>query len=355
MKIAHSCPGGVWTLGLMVVSGAALAVEPQSAPTQITAASGTSSQSTQAVSMEAVGTPAQSSLPQSSTLPSTPPQITTLPSTAPHTTPPQEPAGFIVGGVIGGLAAGPVGAVIGAGVGTWLGNRVHRAGEARQAQAEVAALRMDQQRLQADQQRLQTDQQRLQTENAALTAATGDLSATNRALTARLDELSNSVEAAESASNEAAEDEAVKVLDGLQGDVLFRTGSADITPEMTQGLEVLAQAVAKSPGLKVRVDGFADPRGSVDANLKLSQARADAVRDVFVAAGVSDTVLEVNAYGKSQSIAADSDGYALERRVRLTLQAQGDEELSQNVGSEPPAGGSAAGPQAAELEMIDTR
>jgi hypothetical protein len=35
-------------------------------------------------------------------------------------------------------------------------------------------------------------------------------------------------------------------------------------------------------------------------------------------------VLEVNAYGKSQSVAADSDGYALERRVRLTLQAQSD-------------------------------
>ncbi len=39
--------------------------------------------------------------------------------------------------------------------------------------------------------------------------------------------------------------------------------------------------------------------------------------------GISDEVLEVNAYGKSQSVAADSDGYALERRVRLTLQSAG--------------------------------
>jgi outer membrane protein OmpA-like peptidoglycan-associated protein len=84
---------------------------------------------------------------------------------------------------------------------------------------------------------------------------------------------------------------------------------------------VLADAVAKSPTLKVRVDGYADPRGTVDANMKLSEARADAVRDVFLTAGVSETALEINAYGKSQSVAADSDGYALERRVRLTLQA----------------------------------
>ena len=45
---------------------------------------------------------------------------------------PQEPAGFIAGGIIGGFAAGPFGAVVGAGLGTWLGNRVHRAGEARE-------------------------------------------------------------------------------------------------------------------------------------------------------------------------------------------------------------------------------
>ena len=65
----------------------------------------------------------------------------------PKTTPPQEPAGFVVGGVIGGLAAGPVGAVIGAGIGTWLGNRVHKAGEAKQAEAEVAMLQTDKQQL----------------------------------------------------------------------------------------------------------------------------------------------------------------------------------------------------------------
>jgi outer membrane protein OmpA-like peptidoglycan-associated protein len=126
---------------------------------------------------------------------------------------------------------------------------------------------------------------------------------------------------------------AAKVLDGLQGDVLFRTGSAEVTSEMAQQIQVLAQAVAKSPDLKVRLDGFADPRGTVDSNLKLSEERADAVRDLFVAGGVTPDALEVNAYGKSQSVAEDADGYALERRVRLTLQAQsGDSEVAQ-VGS----------------------
>jgi outer membrane protein OmpA-like peptidoglycan-associated protein len=132
------------------------------------------------------------------------------------------------------------------------------------------------------------------------------------------------VEAARTAQVDGSE-----VLDGLQGDVLFRTGSAEITPEIAHQIQVLALAVAKSPALKVRVDGYADPRGTVDANLKLSEDRANAVRDLFLAAGISNEVLEVNAYGKSQSVAADNDGFALERRVRLTLQAQGGAAVAQ--------------------------
>ncbi len=246
----------------------------------------------------------------------------------PKPSPPQEPAGFISGAVIGGFAAGPVGAVVGAGIGTWLGNRVHRAGEAAKAEGEVAALQKDRGQLQAD-------KARLQAENASLLTDKGDLAETNRTLTARLDQLSHSVEAAQTAGDDLARGEAAKILDGLEGDVLFRTGSAEVAPEMANGIAVLAQAVAKSPAVKVRLDGYADPRGTADANLKLSEARANAVRDLFLAAGVGEEALEINAYGKSQSVAADDDGYALERRVRLTLQAQGAAAVARTTGSEP--------------------
>jgi len=228
---------------------------------------------------------------------------------------PHEPIGFVTGGVIGAFAAGPVGAVIGAGLGTWLGNRVHRAGDATHAEATVAAL--------------QTDKSELLGEKSTLLTEKNVLTETNRSLSAQLDDLTHKVESAQTAREDGSE-----VLDGLQGDVLFRTGSAEITPEIAHQIQVLAQAVAKSPALKVRVDGYADPRGTVDANLKLSEARANAVRDLFLASGIRDEVLEVNAYGKSQSVAADNDGYALERRVRLTLQAQDGAAVAQ-VGRNP--------------------
>jgi outer membrane protein OmpA-like peptidoglycan-associated protein len=219
------------------------------------------------------------------------------------TRPPQEPAGFVAGAVIGAFAAGPVGAVVGAGLGTWLGNRVHRASDAKKAEAQVAML--------------ESDKSELQSEKGVLLTERGRLLESNQALSMKLDDVSQKIKTAQ-----AARDDASEVLDGLQGDVLFRTGSAEITADIAHQIQVLAQAVSKSPELKIRVDGYADPRGTVETNLKLSQERANAVRDLLLASGVSNEALEINAYGKSQSTAEDSDGYALERRVRLTLQME---------------------------------
>ncbi|MEA3176317.1 MAG: hypothetical protein QOF42_3728 [Gammaproteobacteria bacterium] len=220
---------------------------------------------------------------------------------------PQEPAGFVTGAVIGGFAGGPIGAVVGAGLGTWLGNRVHRANDAKKAEAQAAML---------------------QTEKTALLDEKSQLLQSNQTLTAQLSDVSKQVEAVQSAKADASE-----VLDGLEGDVLFRTGSAEISPQIAHQVQVLAEAVAKSPALKIRVDGYADPRGTADDNMKLSQDRANAVRDLLLAAGLDQDVLEVNAYGKTQSVAADSDGYALERRVRLTLQIEGAGTVARNADS----------------------
>ena len=111
--------------------------------------------------------------------------------------PPQEPAGFVAGGVIGAFAAGPIGAVVGAGLGAWLGNRVHRASDAKKAEAKVAAL--------------QTDKTELQTEKSVLLNDKIELTATNQRLNAQIGDLSQKVQAAQNIKADGSE-----VLDGLQ-------------------------------------------------------------------------------------------------------------------------------------------
>jgi outer membrane protein OmpA-like peptidoglycan-associated protein len=228
---------------------------------------------------------------------------------------PQEPAGFVTGAVIGAFAGGPIGAVVGAGLGTWLGNRVHRASEAKKAEAQLALM--------------QTNNAALATEKAALLDEKTQLLKSNQMLNAQLSDVAKQIDTVQTVQADASQ-----VLDGLEGDVLFRTGSAEISPELAHQVQVLAQAVAKTPSLKIRIDGYADPRGTAEDNMKLSQDRANAVRDLLMAAGLDEEALEVNAYGKSQSVAADSDGFALERRVRLTLQIDSSGTVARNSGSE---------------------
>ena len=223
----------------------------------------------------------------------------------PKPRPPQEPAGFVAGGVIGAFAAGPIGAVVGAGLGTWLGNRVHRASEAKKAEAQVAML-------EGDKSALQAEKSTLLTEKASCSRAPN--------LSAQLGCIAK-VHAVQTMRTLPA------VLDGLQGDVLFAPAAPEINA--TSRIRSGPQAVSKSLELKIRVDGYADPRGLDDTNMKLSQDRANAVRDLLLASGLSDEALEVNAYGKSQSTADDSDGYALERRVRLTLQMESGAAVAQ--------------------------
>ena len=143
--------------------------------------------------------------------------------------------GMLVGAVVGGI----VGAVIltmayfvgiglvGAGLGAWLGNRVHRAGDASKAEAKVALL--------------ENDTSALQAEKSTLSEQNSQLADGNQSLSAKLGDLSKKVESVQSAKGDAAE-----VLDGLQGDVLFRTGSAEITPDIAHQIQMLAQAAAKS-------------------------------------------------------------------------------------------------------------
>ncbi len=66
--------------------------------------------------------------------------------------------------------------------------------------------------------------------------------------------------------------------------ITFETNSAGLTPRAKRSLDVVGQALAseKLAGFRFGIEGYADPRGNSDANLKLSQLRAESVRDYLV-------------------------------------------------------------------------
>jgi hypothetical protein len=75
------------------------------------------------------------------------------------------------------------------------------------------------------------------------------------------------------------------------------------------------------PNLKVQVEGYTDNIGTDEYSQKLSEQRADAVREFLVAQSVADANITAQGYGKSDPIADNSSnsGRAQNRRVELVV------------------------------------
>ncbi|HEX5387450.1 MAG TPA: OmpA family protein [Gemmatimonadales bacterium] len=101
--------------------------------------------------------------------------------------------------------------------------------------------------------------------------------------------------------------------------VNFETNKSDLTEDSKGVLQDVAKSLQENPDVKVEVAGHTDNVGTAAYNLRLSRARAKAVRDFLVANGVPASQLTSKGYGESKPIAPNktADGRAQNRRVEL--------------------------------------
>jgi outer membrane protein OmpA-like peptidoglycan-associated protein len=78
----------------------------------------------------------------------------------------------------------------------------------------------------------------------------------------------------------------------------------------------IGDVLYKYPQTMVRIEGHTDDVGSDDANMRLSLARAGAVKTVFVQRGVNPARIQTLGLGESQPI---SSNRAQNRRVVVAL------------------------------------
>lgn len=185
----------------------------------------------------------------------------------------EERVGVATGAVAGAIVGGPVGAAVGLMVGGIIGDNV--------GQTKRATLRAE---------RLERELLEARIVLAQVSERTGDQV---------FDELAQR----------------------LHANILFRTGQAELDPQVVERLAELGRVLAMYGSMEVEVHGFADPRGDAQRNLELSMRRAEAVRQALLDGGAEPAQIRMAAYGEELATAPEGDleAYAWERRVTLSL------------------------------------
>ena len=104
-------------------------------------------------------------------------------------------------------------------------------------------------------------------------------------------------------------------------DVLFDFNKYSLKPVAREKLAKVSGILLAYPNLKLHVEGYTDNIGSDEYNDKLSEERADSVRDFLESQNVPDADLTATGYGKSDPVADNSTsaGRAENRRVELVV------------------------------------
>lgn len=226
----------------------------------------------------------------------------------------QENIGVFTGAAVGAAAGGPIGAMVGIVAGALLGHHYHEQSVTNRA--------------------LAARNRTLAGENQTLTASLGRSEAERDGLAGKLSLASQSLLAVE--AQRAELDRTVQLSDDMETDVIFRTADASINSlELPALRKIGALAASLPPGAKVRIDGYADPRGPAALNDDLSLQRAEAVALALVKAGCPQDRLVVEGHGSTDSPGpqGDLDAYAFDRRV--TVRLEGAPAVAQSSGSGP--------------------
>ncbi len=107
------------------------------------------------------------------------------------------------------------------------------------------------------------------------------------------------------------------VLEGIN----FETNSATITQDSDPILRKALNTLRTNPDLRVEIQGHTDDVGSSAANQRLSERRANAVRDYMVQNGIDGSRMTARGYGEDQPLVQNdsAENRARNRRIQFRV------------------------------------
>lgn len=104
----------------------------------------------------------------------------------------------------------------------------------------------------------------------------------------------------------------------LEG-VTFGSGSTQLTTESLSILDKVVRTLQSNPHIEIEIRGYTDNTGRYETNMKLSQGRADSVRDYLIRNGISGDRIKTKGFGPADPIAPNTtrEGRSKNRRIEF--------------------------------------
>lgn len=154
----------------------------------------------------------------------------------------------------------------------------------------------------------------------------------------------DSIEAAEAARRRAAEQarqdsirrareeqarlerEARRAREILAEKVYFDYDKSELTDQAREVLQRKIGVLRANDDVRLRIEGHADERGSVEYNLALGKRRAESVKSFIAGYGLDASRFETVTYGEERPARAghDESAWAMNRRAEFVIVAGGD-------------------------------
>jgi OmpA-OmpF porin, OOP family len=116
----------------------------------------------------------------------------------------------------------------------------------------------------------------------------------------------------------------------LKGEVLvldkvwFQFNASDLQNESSAQLNKLALLMQKRPNMKILVKGHTSSEGGDDYNMKLSETRAQSVKQYLISQGITSERIASKGFGETQPVATNDteDGRQRNRRVEFEIMSE---------------------------------
>ena len=107
--------------------------------------------------------------------------------------------------------------------------------------------------------------------------------------------------------------------------IYFDFDKSDLRSEAQSSLDAKIPLFQANPGMRIRISGHADNRGSDEYNVALGQRRASAAKQYLVQHGISEDRIEIVSYGEERPTCTESDEscYQQNRRDEFEIIAGG--------------------------------